>query len=529
MTAGTSHVNPKNGTSKMRLNRVQGRGGVLTASKSHDHRPAGYARMQTSAAVNAVQSCEDNTMLYLNLDFAPPGDEPVISILPNPNNHPGMNNLNSNLANGNNNNNYIEKAESSKILPFPCASFKPLSGNSDPFLSPPSTPFDELLSDDLCLEGYMTPPPSAASSNASSPAPFSESEEEQEEEQESEEEEDEDDNTSQLSDSDSPPSSPLSLSPRQIEFQTPKEGLMDAGSHISSFSSFSLESLKRLFSIGSSDLSDERLYKICIERLISYYDQSILTALDNNGFGIIHHVVALGFSELLDFFLRCEHKSCLHLLDYYGNNSLLTAIQHSRSKLIIPTLISQGVNFLHENKAGQNGLKMACDSGNGQILSLLLQHCAVKAIINERDKEGKTLLHYACAAGNAEIVELLVKHGGNPSVKDNLGSSCLTTAVTLDHASFLDCLLEERSILDSFDRLGRTPLHWAAAVGNLSAVKTLVNLGAKLEARDRKGRTPFLLAAFSNHIPVLQFLMTKKANNNVEDYEGRTHNCVGFM
>jgi len=380
----------------------------------------------------------------------------------------------------------------------------------DPFFSPPSSPGEIYLDNfsPASLEDFdaSTPPftPALSSSATASPiAPHSSAEE----------------FLATMTDS-SPPASPWSSSDEPSPLTVPP--LDVAAPSITAvlplLPSFTPRHLLRL--AGPSGNCTEQLYLEAIVKVVEAVGEAAVTMLDRTGFAFVHHAVVEGFLSVLHYLKNAGFAACFHLLDYFGNNSLLTAVIHGRTE-VIPFLIEVGVNPRHRNNSGHNALRLALDRPREVLSALCFE--VPNLDINERDSQGKSVLHYACAAGLHNAVQVLLSYGADPALKDHFGTSPLLAAIMLDHSSFLELLCEDKTVLDSQDRLGRTPMHWAAAVGNLAAMKLLVAMGAKLEGRDKKGRTPFLLAAFAGHTSVATFLRQKKANTEVEDYQGVTY------
>jgi ankyrin repeat protein len=153
--------------------------------------------------------------------------------------------------------------------------------------------------------------------------------------------------------------------------------------------------------------------------------------------------------------------------DKAGNSVLMEAvgshfhIDVPRSEAIVKFLLDHSADVNHKNKNGRSVLECAIQSGNENIVKMLLQnHISLK-------EEPKTLIHSAVACSNTNIVKLMLDNGFS---------------------------LEEK------DEIEQTPLHWAAgsnAIGwrnnaDPKMVQFLLQNGAHVNAQDKYGRTPLI-------------------------------------
>lgn len=85
--------------------------------------------------------------------------------------------------------------------------------------------------------------------------------------------------------------------------------------------------------------------------------------------------------------------------------------------------------------------------------------------LNQYDVYGRTALHYACQSGNAQIVQLLIERGAN--VNDSTKYDCISPLhlAARHSADILNILMDSSARLELQDANGRTPLHHAASHG----------------------------------------------------------------
>lgn len=118
--------------------------------------------------------------------------------------------------------------------------------------------------------------------------------------------------------------------------------------------------------------------------------------------------------------------------------------------------------MLKDGHGGGTAILRAIDSGNIQIVELLLEYVGDIELDRCLDDDGRSLLHGACAQGTPELVRLLKGKNLDPNAPD---------------------------------RNGLTPLHEASRYGKVEVARALLDeLGAEPTIQDKFGRTPFTLA-----------------------------------
>jgi hypothetical protein len=133
----------------------------------------------------------------------------------------------------------------------------------------------------------------------------------------------------------------------------------------------------------------------------------------------------------------------------------------------------------------RTAMHAATDSGNTDILSLILEH---SVDVDSRDREGATCLHWA--HGKLDIGQCLLDHGANINARDKAGLTPLFDAAREGHVEFAQMLLERGAVIDARDNRGRTPLSCAVESGWIQVTRLLLERGAEVNARDESGKTP---------------------------------------
>jgi ankyrin repeat protein len=212
----------------------------------------------------------------------------------------------------------------------------------------------------------------------------------------------------------------------------------------------------------------------------------------------------------------------------YNWTPLLTAV-NNRNYRLAAYLVERGANVNLANKGGWTPLYVATDNRNIEggdypvpkadvdhleIITRLL-NAGADPNIRARDntltrtiftmqwffEAGATAFVRAAQSGDTELLKLLLKHGADPTVVTELGDNALTVAAGIgwvegvtyersreDNLAAIALLLDLGLDPNHANREGRTALMGAALKGHNAVVELLVVRGAKLETRDRGSR-----------------------------------------
>jgi uncharacterized protein len=114
--------------------------------------------------------------------------------------------------------------------------------------------------------------------------------------------------------------------------------------------------------------------------------------------------------------------------------------------------------------------------------------------INAKDQYGWTALMYAADSGNLEIVKLLLQAGANVSEENNKEQQALTYAIISGHISVVEELLKAVVDVNTRSSDGSTHLMGAASRGRLEIVEMLLKWGANPNIKDIYGATAWSYA-----------------------------------
>ena len=159
-------------------------------------------------------------------------------------------------------------------------------------------------------------------------------------------------------------------------------------------------------------------------------------------------------------------------------------------------------------------LHYAAQSGEGEIVDLLVNQIGADINARARRDEGLTALHVAVMEGNCEIAKQLLHHGADACfiAKKGFSSTVLHLAAILGNPEITAILLNHVARLHIRDRFGRMPLHWAAQYGNMRVVELLLDYGADIHAVDIESRKAIHVAAKWGRKDVVSLLTTKHSS-----------------
>ncbi|KAJ4459230.1 putative serine/threonine-protein phosphatase 6 regulatory ankyrin repeat subunit B [Paratrimastix pyriformis] len=187
-----------------------------------------------------------------------------------------------------------------------------------------------------------------------------------------------------------------------------------------------------------------------------------------------------------------------------GNKTSLLSACAKEKWQMASELIATGCEVdVHQEFTKRAPLHYAAQSGNVEIVKLLLEHGAMVDIL---DAENKTPLH--CAA--ISVAPLLLAARANLSAEDKDGSTPLHTAAEDGRTEVMQLFLERGIPVDLRSREEWTSLHFAAVNGHLPCVKLLLDRGAQVDAREREmQRTPLHFAAGNGHTETASYLIDR--------------------
>lgn len=127
--------------------------------------------------------------------------------------------------------------------------------------------------------------------------------------------------------------------------------------------------------------------------------------------------------------------------------------------------------------------------------------------VNAANRYGVVPLILACENGNGDLVSSLLKYGANPDAKAGGGESALMIASRTGKLLSVETLLKEGASLETTERKGQTALMWAAAEGHGKVVDLLIREGADPLVRLKSGFTAIHFAARNGHLDTVTCLL----------------------
>ncbi|VDI29599.1 Hypothetical predicted protein, partial [Mytilus galloprovincialis] len=198
------------------------------------------------------------------------------------------------------------------------------------------------------------------------------------------------------------------------------------------------------------------------------------------------------------------------------------------------------------NNEGMTPLHIACNSGNADLVELLLK---LRANIDLRNNKGETCILMVCKSGIMHIAKLLIKCNANVNIEDKLKKTPLSVALKSHNANLINLLQrhnakdyriqekedelrtacreenEEKVVgileitpdydcINKDDIHGWTPLHVACMMQNTNIVNLLLTKHADINKITNTGATPLYLASFYGRKKIVEILISNRADIN---------------
>jgi len=129
----------------------------------------------------------------------------------------------------------------------------------------------------------------------------------------------------------------------------------------------------------------------------------------------------------------------------YGDVPLIKAAEHHNRDIIV-FLVEQGADVNSPNAFGISPFIGFCSAESVELVELGLKYGGKvnESYVNHtephRGEKNSTALQAAVADGRADVVKILLAHGGDPSIKDASGNTCLDLARKAGHQEIVQML-----------------------------------------------------------------------------------------
>jgi ankyrin repeat protein len=212
---------------------------------------------------------------------------------------------------------------------------------------------------------------------------------------------------------------------------------------------------------------------------------------------------------------------------------------------LLPDLMEENWLMEHNDYANMNGLHLATERKNHDIVRFLIAH---GADVNASNKIGFTALHFAAQNGDTEAIRLLCRIDGRetpgkvrdisltavegpekPSIdinaRNDQNEAPLRFAAGLGHTAAVSQLMKVKGIdLNALDNHNRTVLHIVASQGHVVVASLLLgSAGVDINAIDKSKQTPLHLAIEHGKADMVhRLLQFEGIDFNAKDEDGNT-------
>ena len=204
-----------------------------------------------------------------------------------------------------------------------------------------------------------------------------------------------------------------------------------------------------------------------------------------------------------------------------GSNALQVAIQ-VENFLIAEWLAENEIcDPNHQNVFGRTAINDAIDSGNIDIVKILIEHGA-------RTKKVRYLQNpvvQTVVTGNLEIAQFFKELGENYSIVSD-GKNMIHLAVMKSQTEMIPFLVESGAEINAEDDENLTPLLIAIKNDEPEQISVLIENGAKIEKRNADGQTPIFFAIENFSGAALQTLIDKKQILRRKIQKEELHFCL---
>uniref|UniRef100_A0A8C4NAX8 RING-type E3 ubiquitin transferase n=1 Tax=Eptatretus burgeri TaxID=7764 RepID=A0A8C4NAX8_EPTBU len=121
-------------------------------------------------------------------------------------------------------------------------------------------------------------------------------------------------------------------------------------------------------------------------------------------------------------------------------------------------------------------------------------------------------LQVACESGQVEVLQLLLRHGADPEAQDNDGNRAIHHAMASSRAPVTVALCLAGADINVRNQHRKTPLHQAIRRANMEVAQTLLENGAHPSLQDCEGDSPLHEAVSSGVPEAMQLLLAAGAD-----------------
>lgn len=190
----------------------------------------------------------------------------------------------------------------------------------------------------------------------------------------------------------------------------------------------------------------------CVQVLLSAGHPTVVT--DANGCSPLHLACSERHMMVVDVLAQIGH---IDEYDSTGASPLMVCVGKGMEDAI-KTLLKFGARATHRDFTGRSCLHALLQLSHTNAEQLALQKNIAMMLIkhgidmNSRDTLGRTPCHLASEKGNIDMLKLLIDHGGDVSVVDSSGKTCMAQ-LNREHFQVVTNILIDRIIPLSYQQV----------------------------------------------------------------------------
>ena len=153
---------------------------------------------------------------------------------------------------------------------------------------------------------------------------------------------------------------------------------------------------------------------------------------DANGYTALMAAANNGHADIVDYLLQTRitiqdgdsylKPANVNAQDYDGNTALMLAITSDNdTRMVVDTLVRNDRTTINiQNRAGDTALMLAVQTGNGELVELLIKSGASQRIKNDA---GETAFMIAVQTGSVKLLEFLIRAGADINATNKAGET----------------------------------------------------------------------------------------------------------